>query len=61
MVQALLGKGGILVALRSPYDARLANGRPALLTYTDVPASLEAVAAVLGGERAATGRLPVTL
>jgi len=58
---ALLGKHGVLVALRSPYDAKLAHGRPALLTYTDVPVSLEAVAAVLGGERAATGQLPVTL
>ena len=60
-VPALLGKHGVLVALRSPYDAKLAHGRPALLTYTDVPVSLEAVAAVLGGERAATGQLPVTL
>ena len=58
---SLLGSRGILVALRSPYDAKLAHGRPALLTYTDVPVSLEAVAAVLGGERAATGQLPVTL
>jgi beta-N-acetylhexosaminidase len=58
---ALLGNHGVLVALRSPYDAKLANGRPALLTYTDVPVSLEAVAAVLGGERAATGQLPVRL
>ena len=57
----LLGNHGVLVALRSPYDAKLAHGRPALLTYTDVPVSLEAVAAVLGGERAATGQLPVTL
>jgi beta-N-acetylhexosaminidase len=57
----LLGSHGVLVALRSPYDAALAQGRPTLLTYTDVPVSLEAVAAVLGGERAATGRLPVTL
>lgn len=57
----LLGNHGVLVALRSPYDAKLANGRPALLTYTDVPVSLEAVAAVLGGERPATGQLPVAL
>jgi hypothetical protein len=57
----LLGARGVLVALRSPYDATLAPGRPALLTYTDVPVSLEALAAVLGGERAATGHLPVTL
>jgi beta-N-acetylhexosaminidase len=29
----------VLCALRSPYDAMLVRGRPALLTYTDVPAS----------------------
>jgi beta-N-acetylhexosaminidase len=59
--QALLGRDGILCAMRSPYDATLRNGRPALLAYTDVPVSLDALAAVLAGERAATGQLPVTL
>lgn len=57
----LLGDDGILCALRSPYDATLAPGHPALLSYGDVPASLEAIAAVLAGERAATGRVPVRL
>ncbi len=60
-LEALLGDDGILCALRSPYDAILRNGRPALLAYSDVPVSLDALAAVLAGERAATGQLPVTL
>lgn len=58
---ALLGDDGVLVALRSPYDATLARGHAALLSYTDVPVSLAAVAAVLAGERPATGQLPVRL
>ena len=58
---ALLGDDGVLVALRSPYDATLASGHPALLSYGDVPVSLEAVAAVLAGERKPTGHLPVKL
>jgi beta-N-acetylhexosaminidase len=60
-LQTLLSDSGVLCALRSPYDATLRNGRPALLAYTDVPVSLEALAAVLAGERAATGQLPVAL
>jgi hypothetical protein len=59
--RALLTTGGILCALRSPYDAALFRGLPAFLTYGDVPASLDALAAVLAGERAATGRLPIRL
>ncbi len=58
---ALLGDDGVLVALRSPYDATLAPGHPALLSYCDVPVSLDAVAAVLAGERSAAGRAPVRL
>jgi hypothetical protein len=57
----LLRSGGVLCALRSPYDAALFPDVPAFLTYGDVPASIEALAAVLAGERAASGRLPVTL
>jgi len=57
----LLGADGVLVALRSPYDASLAGGHAALLSYCDVPVSLEAVAAVLAGERPATGQLPVRI
>ena len=48
-------------ALRSPYDAALFPGVPALLTYADVPASCEALAMVLAGERTAPGQLPVRL
>ena len=57
----LLRNGGVLCALRSPYDTVLFPDVPALLTYGDVPVSLEALAAVLAGERPATGRLPVRL
>src|SRR5439155_1484106 len=35
--------------------------RAALLTYGDVPASLDALAAVIAGERRPTGQLPVRL
>jgi beta-N-acetylhexosaminidase len=60
-VRELLASGGILCALRSPYDASLVPDRPALLSYGDVPASLEAIAAVLAGKRPPAGRLPVRL
>jgi beta-N-acetylhexosaminidase len=60
-VRSLLAKDGVLIALRSPYDASLVPERPALLSYGDVPASLEAVAAVLAGKRRPEGRLPVRL
>jgi hypothetical protein len=58
--ESLVG-GGVLCALRSPYDAALVPGTPALLSYGDVPASLEALAAVLAGKRQAEGHLPVQL
>jgi beta-N-acetylhexosaminidase len=57
----LLAGGGVLCAIRSPYDATLVPSTPALLTYSDVPPSLEALAAVLAGERRPTGRAPVRL
>jgi len=57
----LLAEGGVLCAIRSPYDASLVPTTPALLTYSDVPPSLEALAAVLAGERRPTGRPPVRL
>jgi beta-N-acetylhexosaminidase len=60
-VRELLSAGGLLCAMRSPYDAALAPDRAALLSYGDVPASLEALAAVLAGESAPAGRLPVRL
>jgi beta-N-acetylhexosaminidase len=60
-VRRLVADGGVLCATRSPYDAALVPDRPALLSYGDVPASLAALAAVLAGERHATGRVPVRL
>jgi hypothetical protein len=57
----LLRSGGLLCALRSPYDASLVPDVPALLTYGDVPASIEALAAVLCGDSAPRGRCPVRL
>ena len=60
-VRELALRAAVLCALRSPYDATLAPHLPALLTYGDVPVSLEALAAVLAGERAAEGRSPVRL
>ncbi len=60
-VRQLIGRDGVLCAMRSPYDAELAPDGLALLSYGDVPASLEALAAVLAGERAAPGRSPVRL
>lgn len=57
----LLAGGGVLCAIRSPYDATLVPNTPALLTYSDVPPSLEALAAVLAGERRPTGRPPVRI
>ena len=51
----------VLCALRSPYDATLVRGRPALLSYCDVPVSLDALAGVLAGEHAPSGTLPVRM
>ena len=61
LARALLADGGVLCALRSPYDASLFPDRPALLTYGDVPVSIDALAAVLAGERSAPGRCPIRL
>jgi beta-N-acetylhexosaminidase len=60
-MKAALAGGGVLCAVRSPYDAALVPDVPALLSYGDVPVSLEALAAVLAGKRQAEGRLPVQL
>jgi beta-N-acetylhexosaminidase len=60
-LKELVANVGVLCALRSPYDAALVPNVPALLSYGDVPASLEALAAVLAGKRQAEGRLPVQL
>ena len=59
--RALLANGGILCALRSPYDASLAPNVPALLTYGDVPVSLEGLADVLAGRARPRGSAPVRI
>ncbi len=59
--RTLLRDGGILCALRSPYDAALLSNVPALLTYGDVPVSLDALADVLSGRAVPRGTLPVRL
>lgn len=59
--RTLLASGGILCALRSPYDATLFPNVPALLTYGEVPVSLVALADVLSGLAAPRGTLPVRL
>jgi beta-N-acetylhexosaminidase len=61
LTRRLVAEGAMLCALRSPYDAALVPGTTALLSYSDVPASLEALVAVLAGAAPATGRLPIRL
>lgn len=60
-LRELAPRAALLCALRSPYDVALVPSLPALLSYGDVPVSLEALAEVLAGERAAEGRAPVRL
>jgi len=60
-VRELLAHGGVLCALRSPYDAGLVPDRPALLSYGDVPVSLDALAAVLAGELRPSGTPPIRI
>ena len=59
--RALLRDGGVLCALRSPYDATLFPAVPALLSYGDVPVSLEALVDVLSGRSTPRGTCPVRL
>jgi beta-N-acetylhexosaminidase len=62
---AATGTPMVVVALRGPWDvadaAALAPRAATLATYSILPGSLDALAAVLHGESAAVGRLPVTL
>jgi beta-N-acetylhexosaminidase len=51
----------IHAALRIPHDAQAIQARTSLLTYGDLPQSLEALVEVLAGEIEATGTLPVAL
>ncbi|MBA2371923.1 MAG: glycoside hydrolase family 3 protein [Chloroflexi bacterium] len=60
-LRALAPRAALLCALRSPYDVLLAPQVPALLSYGEVPASLEAMAEVLAGDRVAEGHPPVRL
>jgi hypothetical protein len=46
--------------VRSPYDAQATGAQTALLTYGDLPQSLEALVDVLAGRSEAKGTLPVT-
>ncbi|HET7169737.1 MAG TPA: glycoside hydrolase family 3 N-terminal domain-containing protein [Candidatus Limnocylindrales bacterium] len=62
LVDALAGVGRPLigVALRGPWDVALYPERATVLaTYSVLPSSLDALAAVLFGEAAASGRLPI--
>ncbi len=64
LVQALAGAGMpvVVIALHLPYDlGSLPTGVGALATYGDTAPQLEAVAAVLFGEQAAVGKLPVDM
>ena len=58
---ALLDQAAVHCALRSPYDAGLGRPLPTLLTYCDVPASLDALATALAGALIPRGRSPVRL
>ncbi len=51
----------IHAALRIPYDVQAIKAQTSLLTYGDLPQSLEALVEVLAGEIKATGTLPVIL
>ncbi len=62
LVQAIASTGTpvIAVALRGPWDvAAYPANVTALATYSILPASLDALAAVLAGQAEAPGRLPV--
>jgi beta-N-acetylhexosaminidase len=64
LVEAIAATGTpvIAVALRGPWDVvAYPPGVTALATYSILPASLDALAAVLAGEAEAPGRLPVAV
>jgi beta-N-acetylhexosaminidase len=59
---AATGTPTIAVAMRGPWDvAAYPSGVTALATYSILPGSLDALAAVLAGEAEAPGRLPVAV
>jgi beta-N-acetylhexosaminidase len=64
LVDAIASTGTpvVAVAMRGPWDVAAYPPRvTALATYSILPASLDALAAVLAGEAEATGRLPVVV
>jgi beta-N-acetylhexosaminidase len=64
LVEALLqtGRPVVTIALRTPWDlAAYPQAGTHLCTYSILPPSLEALAAVLAGAAEPRGRLPVTL
>jgi beta-N-acetylhexosaminidase len=64
LVEAIAATGTpvVAIAMRGPWDvAAYPPGVTALATYSILPGSLEALAAVLAGEAEAPGRLPVVV
>jgi beta-N-acetylhexosaminidase len=52
--------GGVIVAMDTPYVLGKSTGRVArIATYSDTPAAMKALVAVLLGQATAPGRLPV--
>jgi beta-N-acetylhexosaminidase len=59
---AATGTPTVAVAMRGPWDvAAYPANVTSLATYSILPGSLDALAAVLAGEAQASGRLPVKL
>jgi beta-N-acetylhexosaminidase len=64
LVEAIVATGTpvVAVALRGPWDVAIYPATAtALATYSILPASLEALAAVLTGQSESHGRLPVAV
>jgi beta-N-acetylhexosaminidase len=62
LVEAVQGMPAVVLALQSPYDLFAFPEQPTyLVTYGDVPASLQAAAEVLFGQLQPRGQLPVAL
>lgn len=57
----LLGRSGIMVCLRNPYDAAVVGASTTLLTLGDSEPSLYAAANALFGDYIPTGKLNVPL
>jgi beta-N-acetylhexosaminidase len=62
LVRAMQGFPTAVIALQSPYDLLSFPAQPTyVVSYSDTPASAQAVAKVLYGEVTPTGKLPVSL